>query len=67
MDTTVAGYLDSILYIKAVETNSPSTYRRRKGAPQQSHLIVIDIYISKDILHHDTHDIPRLEQITHTC
>ena len=55
--------IERVLDIKPVEGNGPRPYRRGKGILQHTDLVVVDIDIRKDILHHGIQDIAGLHQV----
>ena len=66
VDTRVALNEQRVFDIVAVEGDGTIADRRRKGMLEQSHLVVINIDIGKDILRHGIQDIARLEEVVDT-
>ena len=66
MITQVAVYIYRVLNIIAIEGDGILSDRTHKRILQQSHIVVVDIYISKHILECNVKDVTRLDKLVNT-
>ena len=66
MITQVAVYIYRVLDIIAIEGDGILSDRTHKRILQQSHIVVVDIYISKHILECNVKDVARLDKLVNT-
>ena len=66
MITQVAIYIYRVLNIIAIEGDGILSDRTHKRILQQSHIVVVDIYISKHILECNVKDVARLDELVNT-
>ena len=66
MDARVTVHLHGILYIITIERYGTAGNGRRERMLQDTHLIIIDVDIGKDILRHRVQYITGLEEIIDT-
>ena len=67
METFVALHVDGVLDVIAVERDGPRTNGRRERILEHTDLVVVDIHIGEDILHHRIEDIARLHKVVDTA
>ena len=66
MDTRVALDLHRVFDVETVEGDGVLADRRGEGVLHQTDLVVVEVHVCEDLLHHDVQHIARLEEVVDT-